>query len=480
MPKKSTSTMSTPAQQLPDPKLPRKPVYVKLESGIDFFRLFQTIESECESCFFLESLGEGDSDSRYSVIGFDPDAIVRGRPGQLIWQDRSGQTRTIQTQNPYDTLAAWMPQNIISRNYSGGLVGYLNYEAMNFFEPVLGLKPHAEFDPFRFGVYTDGLVLDKMTGEVYYVYFQNDRIDRVRKWINATAPDYEPMTVRTLGQSRTEEQYHAMVHETIEEIRKGNTFQCQIGLFEEFEVSGHPMAIYKELRRVNPSPHMFYLKFKDRLQVGASPELIFRLRQGEMETYPLAGTTKRGNSPEEDIVLARALLNDPKEIAEHNMLVDLHRNDLGRVARFGTVKVRRLMDAKKFSHVQHISSEVVGIIRKDCDMFSGLKSVYPAGTLSGAPKIESMKIIERIEDSPRGPYGGAVGHFGWNGESTFAIPIRSLFLSANRATVRAAAGIVYDSTPEGEYQEIQRKLAGMKKTLLQFMEPADSKADGAS
>ncbi len=460
--------MSAPDQELPDPRLPRKPVYIKLESEIDFFRLFQTIESECKNCFFLESLGEGDSDSRYSVIGFDPEAIVRGRAGVLIWQGRDGSRREIATGNPYELLAQWMPQNIISRNYSGGLVGYLNYEAMNFFEPVLGLEVHADFDPFRFGVYTDGLVLDKMTGEVFYVYFHEDRSARVRAWLDAPAPTHERLTVKSLGQSRSEPEYHAMVRETIEEIRAGNTFQCQIGLFEDYEITGHPMAIYKELRDVNPSPHMFYLKFGDRLQIGASPELIFRLRQGEMETYPLAGTTKRGANAEEDILLARELLNDPKEIAEHNMLVDLHRNDLGRVARFGTVKVRRLMDAKKFSHVQHISSEVVGIIRKDCDMFSGLRSVYPAGTLSGAPKIESMKIIERIEKSPRGPYGGAVGHFGWNGESTFAIPIRSLFLAGNRATVRASAGIVYDSTPEGEYREIQRKLAGMKKTLMLF------------
>ncbi len=462
--------MTASTQSLPDPQLPRKPVYVKLpESGLDFFRLFRILEHECETCFFLESLGEGEGESRYSVIGFDPDAVIRGQPGLLEWQGREGGRLSLPAENPYDALQAWMPQNIISRNYAGGLVGYLNYEAMNFFEPVLGLAWHPDFDPFCFGVYSDGLILDKMTGEVYYVYFHEDRSERVRAWINSDVPEHEPLSVRSLGQSRSREQYYPMVEETLEEIRAGNTFQCQIGFLEEYELSGHPMAIYEELRRVNPSPHMFYVKFGDHLQIGASPELIFRLRQGEMETYPLAGTTKRGTDLAEDIHLARTLLNDPKEIAEHNMLVDLHRNDLGRVARFGTVKVRRLMDAKKFSHVQHISSEVVGIIRKDCDMFDGLKSVYPAGTLSGAPKIESMKIIERIEQSPRGPYGGAVGHFGWNGECTFAIPIRSTFIAGKRAVVRASAGIVYDSTPPNEYQEIQRKLAGMNKTLSRFM-----------
>lgn len=463
--------MSAPADPLPDLKLPRKPTYLKLDAGIDFFHLFRTIESECNVCFFLESLGDGDSDSRYSVIGFDPDAVIRGLPGKLQYITRD--VLEIPTENPFHALARWMPQNIISRQYSGGLVGYLNYEAMNFFEPVLDLEWHPDFDPFRFGVYTDGLVLDKMTGEVYYVYFHTDRSERVRTWLNAESAGIADFQLRPLGQSRSEREYHAMVKETIEEIRSGNTFQCQIGLLEEYASSGHPMAVYDELRRINPSPHMFYIKFDDRVQIGASPELIFRLRQGEMETYPLAGTTKRGTSAAEDVQLARVLLNDPKEIAEHNMLVDLHRNDLGRVARPGTVKVRRLMDAKKFSHVQHISSEVVGIIRKDCDMFDGLRSTYPAGTLSGAPKIESMKIIERIEQSPRGPYGGAVGHFGWNGDSTFAIPIRSLFMAGDKLTIRASAGIVYDSTPEGEYQEIQRKLAGMKAALKSFIHPAE-------
>jgi anthranilate synthase component I len=220
---------------------------------------------------------------------------------------------------------------------------------------------------------------------------------------------------------------------------------------------------------VNPSPHMFYLKFPGNIRlIGASPELLFRLRNGEMESFPLAGTTKRSSNAEEDLDLVRKLLSDPKEIAEHNMLIDLHRNDIGRVARFGTVKVRRRFDIKKFSHVQHISSEVVGIIRHDEDMFSGLASSFPAGTLSGAPKIESMKIIERVENEARGPYGGAVGHFGMNGDCTFAIPIRTLFLKSEDAFARASGGIVFDSDPKSEYEEIQNKLASVLRTLREL------------
>ena len=224
-----------------------------------------------------------------------------------------------------------------------------------------------------------------------------------------------------------------------------------------------------ELRHVNPSPHMYYVKFGDKKIIGASPELLFRLRNGEMETFPLAGSIKRGLSAEEDIKLARTLLNDPKEIAEHNMLVDLHRNDLGRVAKFGTVKVRKLMEIKKYSHIQHISSEVIGIIKKGEDMFSGLASSFPAGTLSGAPKIESMKIIQRVEKNPRGPYGGALGHFGFNGNCTFAIPIRTLFVSGEYAYTQASGGIVYDSLPANEYQEIKNKLGAQEKVLNSFI-----------
>ena len=185
---------------------------------------------------------------------------------------------------------------------------------------------------------------------------------------------------------------------------------------------------------------MYYMKFDKKILIGASPELVFRLQQKEMESFPLAGTTGRSEDEAEDRALARELLNDPKERAEHNMLVDLHRNDIGRVARFGSVRVRHLMDLKKFSHVQHISSEIVGLLHKDHDMFSGLAASFPAGTLSGAPKIESMKIIERLEQSPRGPYGGAVGHFAFNGDCAFAIPIRTFFVQERNKALRAHPG----------------------------------------
>ena len=449
---------------LPQIKLPRKPNYVKFKVDGDFFELFETIEPHFENCFFLESLGEANFDSRYSVIGFSPEMVIRSTAHTLYINDKE-----YKTQNPYYALREIIPQNIISRNYAGGLVGYLGYDAMNFFEPALDIQFHPDFDAFLFGVYTDGLVYDAMTGETFYFYYHTDRRVEIENVMKKTRKENKVITKKT-GQTKTENEHKKMVEKAIQQIIEGNTFQCQIGFATNYEIQGNPLEIYKKLREINPSPYMFYLKFNDTKMLGASPELLFQLRQGEMETFPLAGTTRRGGSSEEDRKLARILLNDPKEIAEHNMLVDLHRNDIGRVAKFGSVKVRRLMDVKKFSHVQHISSEVVGLIKNNEDMFSGLAKVFPAGTLSGAPKIESMKIIDRIENEPRGPYGGAIGHFGFNGDCAHAIPIRTLFIKGDKAFSRASGGIVYDSTAENEYNEIIRKSAAMQQVLDHFME----------
>ncbi|GIX42234.1 MAG: anthranilate synthase component I [Leptospiraceae bacterium] len=457
--------------KFPDIEIPRKPEIIRLKNDINFLTLFEKIENDFLTCFFLESLGEHNSNSRYSVIGFEPEAIIIGNKNQLTWID-SQKTISIETRNPYYYLATWFPKNIISRIYSGGLVGYLGYDATTYFEPVLNLSLHPDFPQFMFGLYLDGLVYDTMTGETFYFFYKENRIKLIEQYLKSDKLDSKKtLSIRFINQSVTKEQHREMVELTKEEIIKGNTFQCQIGFQKNYEIvnTNSLFLFYKKLRNINPSPHMFYIKFNQKKHlIGASPELVFRLRNGEMETFPLAGTIQRGKTIEEDIALARKLLNDPKEIAEHNMLVDLHRNDLGRVARPGTVKIRHLMDIKKFSHVQHISSEVTGLIKKNYTMFDGLASVFPAGTLSGAPKIESMKIIERIENSPRGPYGGAIGHFGFDGNCTFAIPIRTFFVSENFGFARASGGIVYDSIPENEYLEIIRKLGAIEKCIEYF------------
>ncbi|WP_049722075.1 anthranilate synthase component I family protein [Gilvimarinus polysaccharolyticus] len=446
-------------------KIPRKPNYVTLATECDFFELFKKIEKRFERCFLLESLGEESHISRYSLIGFDPCQVFSARDKALVITERDGRAAVYPSDNPYYLLRDIMPQNILSRGYAGGLTGYIGYDCMNYFEPSMSVQASEYFDAFKFGLYKDGLILDKMTAEIFYFYYDDDRQALVQELIEQSYQGDGELTITPLGDTMDRTGHEAAVEKVKQNIVDGKIFQCEVGFKTEFKVAGDTINAYQSMREINPSPQMYYLKFGSEKIIGASPELLFRLRQGEMETYPLAGTAARGATEAEDKMLARSLLNDPKEIAEHNMIVDLHRNDIGRVAQFGTVKVRNLMDIKRFSHVQHISSEIVGIMADSEDMFTALASNFPAGTLTGAPKIEAMKIIDDLEPDGRGPYGGAVGHFSFNGDCTFAIPIRTLFVSGEHAYVQTCGGNVYDSNAADEYQEIQRKFAGTKKVL---------------
>ncbi len=463
-------------QRRPDRiELPRKPHYITLTADCDFFELFKKIEKRFDTCFMLESLGEESHVSRYSIIGFDPELILYARQNRLYIENRAGHTESYESENPYYLLRDIVPQDVIARKYAGGLTGYLGYDAMHYFEPSLTLQSSDYFDVFKFGLFKDGLTLDKMTGEVTYFYYTESRVELIRQLLDETYAGNGPLKITDLGDTMNRQQHTDAVLKVKQDIIDGKIFQCEVGFKKRFRLEGDTINIYEQMREMNPSPQMYYVKFGEQKLIGASPELLFRLRQGEMETFPLAGTTKRGATPEEDQQFARTLLNNPKEIAEHKMIVDLHRNDIGRVARFGTVKVRSLMDIKRFSHVQHISSEIVGIMAESEDMFSALASNFPAGTLTGAPKIEAMKIIDDLESEGRGPYGGAVGHFAFNGDCTFAIPIRTVFAKGESAYVQTCGGNVYDSNPADEYEEIRQKFNGTKKVLDQFM--ADNTRD---
>ena len=447
-----------------------KPKYVKIGDEYDFFQLFIKIEQNFKNCFLFESLGEESNISRYHIVGFNPKYIVYSeQKDQLIIEDTSnGKIEKYVCDNPYYELRTIIPQNIISRKYAGGLVGFIGYDSINFFEDNLNITKNNNFESFKFGVYLDGLIFDQMTGEIFYYYYEDNKIEILKEILKQTNKFNKNVDCKFIKNSMTKEDHRKAVLKIKEDIKNGLIFQCEVGFKSHYRIKGNLTEIYSKLRSLNPSPHMYFMKFDDQVIIGASPELLFRLKNGEMETFPLAGTTKRGSNKEEDLKLARELLNDSKEIAEHNMLVDLHRNDLGRVAKFGTVKVRNLMDIKKYSHVQHISSEIAGIINENEDMFSALASNFPAGTLSGAPKIEAMKIINEIEEDGRGPYGGAIGQFGFNGDCTFAIPIRSLFIKGEEAYAQTCGGNVYDSDPDKEYQEIERKLEAMKIVLKSF------------
>ena len=430
----------------------QKPTYKKVAEDVDFYALFQQIEKKYDTCFILESLGEQTHESRYSSIGFDPTSIIT--------------PSTIKSKNPYYALQKMMPTNILSRDYAGGLVGYLSYEATNYMEPAINLPKHEDFETFMFGVYTDGLVYDKVTGELFYFYYDTNRYDEIEPLLHRSVVSHKSVTVTFEGYSLSEKKHAEMIDRIKKDITDGRIFQAVVGMKARYKIQGDYIHIYSKLRKVNPSPYMCYLKFDKHTIIGASPELLFRMRSGVMETFPLAGTVGRGASASEDRTLARSLIRDPKEQAEHKMLVDLHRNDIGRVARFNTVRVNKLMDIKSFSYVQHISSEITGMISPEEDMFSALASNFPAGTLTGAPKIAAMKIIAREEKEPRGPYGGAVGHFGFNGDCTFAIPIRTLFIADHKAFAQAGSGIVADSVAYKEYEELKNKLKAMEVALL--------------
>jgi len=252
-----------------------------------------------------------------------------------------------------------------------------------------------------------------------------------------------------------------MVTTAKEHISNGDIFQVVLSRRTDFRFRGDPLEMYRALRRLNPSPYMFYLDFDQQQLLGSSPEMLVRLEGDRLTTRPLAGTRPRSPDPEEDEKLKVEMLLDEKERAEHLMLVDLHRNDMGRVSKFGSVKVTELMAAEKYSHVQHILSNVESEISPDKDAFDALRACFPAGTVTGAPKVRAMQIISELERAPRGPYAGAVGYFDFTGSMDFAITIRSISVVGNRASVQAGAGIVHDSIPEREHAETEHKMAAM-------------------
>ena len=457
-------------KSIPKIELPGKPNYKKLTEDHDIFSLFCKIEREHEDCFLFESLGEESYTSRNHIVGFSPAKIIYAEDEHtLCIEDKRLNTKdSYATENPYQSLKEITPTSAIARRYSGGLVGFISHDSINFFEKSLNVRQNPNFESFKFGLYLDGLIYDQVTGEIYYYYYDENRYDEISRLLLEDNITFGETRVRALGDTMDKDGHAEAVAKIKEDICSGLIFQCEVGFKTKYTIQGDCLPIYAQLRKTNPSPHMYYMKMGKQKIIGASPELLFRLRNGEMETFPLAGTTKRGKNIAEDIQLAKTLLNDPKEIAEHSMLVDLHRNDIGRVAKFGSVKVRSLMDIKRYSHVQHISSEIVGLLDENEDMFSALAANFPAGTLTGAPKIEAIKIINELEQEGRGPYGGAIGQFSFNGDCIFAIPIRTVFICGEDAYVQTCGGNVYDSNAVDEYAEIQQKFSAMKHVLAKF------------
>lgn len=445
-------------------KLKGRAKYKKLNLNIDYIDLAEKMDKEFENFFIFESLGELSYEARYVIMGFEPEFIVSSQEKNII----NIGDEEYKCKNSYDVLKDIIPQDIISRDYAGGLVGYLSYEAANLFEKELDLPILNEFGLFKFGLYTDGIILDKYTGVFNYFYYSESRLEQILNLINKKYENPKDLKIKKIGNSITKEEHAEIVGKVKEEIIKGNTFQCEVGFKSFYEIEGNKFQIFKDLRHTNPSPYMYYMKFGENKIIGASPETLIRIRDNEIETTPLAGTITRGSDNISDMKLVKEILSDKKEISEHDMIVDLHRNDIGKVSRFGSVKVRKLHDIAKFSFVQHISSTVVGLLDYKKDQFDAISAILPGGVLTGAPKIESMKIIQKNEVVPRGLYGGSIGIFGFNGDCTMATVLRSIYISGKNAYTQTSSGIVYDSQSDKEYDEIKRKLAGLDATLNKY------------
>jgi anthranilate synthase component I len=316
------------------------------------------------------------------------------------------------------------------------------------------------------GFYQDGLIFDNTTGELEYYFYLQDRSNLVLEFLKMEIiPPHKLENVKFLGNNISQTEHQEIVQKTLKEIEQGNTFQVEVGLKTKYEIQGDKFLIYDKLREINPSPFMFYCSFGEQFLFGASPEILISCVDNQILTTPTAGTIRRGNNLIEDRKLARTLLNDPKEIAEHNMLIDLHRNDLGKIATFGSVRVANLMYIIKFSHVQHIVTDIVCTKNQKYDSLGVLACILPGGVLTGCPKIETIKIIANNEKEPRGPYGGAVGRFSFNGDCGFALPIRSLFCAGDKCFSQTCGGVVLDSNPAKEYDEIARKSQAMQNVI---------------
>ena len=439
--------------------------------------------------YLLESADGGERWGRYSIIGYEPYLTAFSYNNEMEIVDRSGKKKTISdVSNPLLVLReicrGFKPveADLVSP-FHGGLVGYCNYDMIRKWERLPEGPPEEEDLPEAvFTISGKLIIFDHLTHKVRVVAFAHIQqntdlrrayaeacrdIDETVDLLRAPVPlnNEDQFTLSELRSNFSKEEFKKAVRKAKEYVVAGDVIQAVLSQRFSGKVSGDDFALYRNLRSINPSPYMFYLNFGEIRLIGASPEILVRLTDKRIQLRPIAGTRPRGNTPDEDLALEKELISDPKERAEHIMLVDLGRNDVGKVAVPGSVTVPRLMGIERYSHVMHIVSDVEGLLSPDMDVFDLFMSAFPAGTVSGAPKIRAMEIINELEPTPRGPYAGAVGYFGFNGDMDFCITIRTITVAKNRLSVQVGAGIVADSSPEGEYNETMRKAAAMLKSI---------------
>lgn len=445
----------------------------KLDTKKNPFDLFKKIYRKYARAFMLESLTGPRELSEFSIVGFDPEIIVECDFQKFWATDREGLlVYETEVNDPLKQLKSIMPIVTNDRyRFIGGAVGYVSYDAIRFWEFLPPIKKSAaQFPLFNFGIYCDGLLYSQEKRETYYFYIgKKSRLPEIERVIcdNENEENEEQERI-SYSKPRSEiDKYGFMkkVEKARKHIYNGDIFQVVLSRKFKFLLQGDPLIIYQELRKMNPSPYMYFLKQDKNYIIGSSPEMLLRSNSRNVETFPIAGTRPVTKDENINKRLQFDLLNDEKEIAEHTMLVDLARNDLGRVCKFGSVLAKKLMIVKKFSHVQHIVSHLEGSLDEGKDCFDAFKALFPAGTVTGAPKVRAMEIIDELEPSRRGPYSGAVGYFSFNKSCDFAITIRSLFVNSNNAYVQAGAGIVMDSIPEKEWKETLHKARVMFSAL---------------
>ncbi len=436
--------------------------------------------------FLLESVEGGEKWGRYTFLGSDSHVIFKVK-GEDVLIQRDGEIRYHKHRgDPMRFLKGLLhiyrpvPVDGLPR-FSGGAVGFLGYDIVRYFEKLPAIaKEDLKIDDATFLITDTLMIFDNVKHtikvvvcavtegreDLRVVYNEAaNKIDQMAEMLRAPVEKGEPPREARKGapnkSNMDPEDFKAMVRRAKEYIVSGDVIQVVLSQRFQIENRVDSIDLYRALRYINPSPYLFYLKLEDLILIGSSPEVMVRLEEGIVELRPIAGTRKRGKDEQEDRRLSDELLQDPKERAEHVMLVDLGRNDLGRIARIGSVQVNQFMVVERYSHVMHIVSHIQAQLSLGKDAFDVLKATFPAGTLTGAPKIRAMEIIDELEHSRRGPYGGAVGYFSYRGDMDFCITIRTMVIKGGKIFIQAGAGIVADSDPEAEYWETVNKAMGM-------------------
>ncbi|MBS3792303.1 anthranilate synthase component I family protein [Candidatus Bipolaricaulota bacterium] len=443
----------------------QSPTLKQLEWEIaDPFEIYNRIYPQFETSFILESSAGPEELAEYTFIGFDPEAILTLSEGTF---KENGET-VLETTDPVPhlkelgrRLGGLAPEGFT--RYLGGLVGYTGYDFVRYLEKLPGSSGEKKFPDLQMGLFTDGILHSRDKDSLSYFSYGKDRSSELKEVIHAPDNDRgSDFRISNLESDLSRSDFTSSVTNAKDYIYSGDIYQTVLSRELSGKFEGDQLHAYGKLRKINPSPYMYHLKFGARRVIGSSPEELVSVTNGEISTYPIAGTRPLGNTPQEREKLRTDMITDDKERAEHNMLVDLARNDVGRVSKYGTVDVPEYMKVKKFSHVQHIVSKVTGKLPEDKTPFDAFAALFPAGTVSGAPKVRAMELIDELEITPRGPYAGAVGYISFTGDLDSCITIRSLFTKGNQISLRAGAGIVAGSDPRKEWEEINHKLGALR------------------